>query len=833
MPNKLVKRSTSQRALSKDQAQGTFLKRPATSHQRSATLQEWTLRETSYSTPATPYLSGDVEPIWRPFFERGYPRKRHTSVNTRDNPSVRTISPSAFLQPTLMLGSEIEVFDDPNDRVEEVLDAENAPKVASTGRERVIRSLSSVNRATRRRHFTDPTVKVTKRVVNGTMTPATNSSPASPLDVESRPGPHSYSSSPPFVPIQHKFSFKKRQSTVPSDPTTVSSDNDTRVFTDDDSMDFQSDSAYDSLTTRATVSSHSAFRTPKLDALFSYSQTGPQEEADTTLASLVQKATLGENVKHTHSGQSNKQLRGIGIAAIEEDISQMDWIGRPGTPTTPSRSPSLSNEDYNMTPIPQRLQYFGSPLKSSPPVLTTTAVSANVGTPEFVGPQRQEHFDIDDIDWSPKSDKRENGSNSTLRQDTTSQLHATIPSPDLPMRSSYPGFIDEEDSESDRRQSSIFDWSEHQKVGVEGQGGLQIRPKTVHGKQGYDGPRSRSSGRKGPTQMHLRSQSVPNSRDPNAEQPPPSTTKFGTWGLGHKPVSEEWSDDFEFDEGDDEASPQISSSALIPTNRGTARGVKVPQAIIDRQASVRIQFGQVQEFMLLVEELKSLRTRGAALQLLETHSKQLWKDAESIIDLATINNEEDDLMVRPCSPTPSDMFDDESPVASRIGPDRSTADELRRNSSALRTVSSPATPPHGRPRGESLAQAKNLLQSIHQNRSGFDSSPMEPENYTHRKLPFDTQDLNDLVVRSGVITRALKEIVRKAEGFSISPSKTPPKTLDPAFSRIFNAPDTSPCPPFRKPGLPKSKSANSYLLEKYGDNTTSTPTSPTPTALIL
>jgi hypothetical protein len=55
-----------------------------------------------------------------------------------------------------------------------------------------------------------------------------------------------------------------------------------------------------------------------------------------------------------------------------------------------------------------------------------------------------------------------------------------------------------------------------------------------------------------------------------------------------------------------------------------------------------------------------------------------------------------------------------------------------------------------------------------------------------QKLPFDTSSLKDLVVRAGVVTRALKEVIRKAEGVATSPQNVFPQ--DPPFRRIFDKP---------------------------------------------
>ena len=361
------------------------------------------------------------------------------------------------------------------------------------------------------------------------------------------------------------------------------------------------------------------------------------------------------------------------------------------------------------------------------------------------------------------------------------------------------------EQQSARRQS-IFDWSEHAKLGIDQSNGVGPRPQTVHGKHSNHVGRSRPSGRKSNAAMHLRSQSVPVNRDSLAENNPPSSAvKFGTWALGTKPVSEEWSDDFEFDDSNQFEAAAAAAAEDKAKNLESIQSVKVPQSIIDRQQSVHIQFGQVRDFMLLVEELKRLRIRGADLGLLGSHSRQLWDDAESIIDLATVN-EECDALPRPASPVSSDIFIEETPP-----PKKAFEDEFGRTIDR-RSISNPATPPSGRPRGESL-QTKNFLAAIHQHRTIVESPPSErtTPGRDRDKLPFDTADLRDLVVRAGVITRALKEIVRKAEGVSLSPERPAQKLQEPFYQQIFDPPDSSPSPGLKKPHLPKSRSANSYL----------------------
>lgn len=317
--------------------------------------------------------------------------------------------------------------------------------------------------------------------------------------------------------------------------------------------------------------------------------------------------------------------------------------------------------------------------------------------------------------------------------------------------------------------------------------------------------------------MHFRSQSVPVNREGPGDEFNPAS-KYQTWRLGAKPVSEEWSDDFEFDESQivEVASPIVNEG--VDSFKDSVRSVRIPQAIMDRQPSVHLQFGQVQEFMALVEELKRLRLRGSELEILHGPAKPLWEDAESIINLATINDEDEPLPpILGSSPASSDPFAELPPLPINNMPPRRPTISGRRSVSAM-------TPPqiHGRARGESLAHARQLIQVMHQSREGQESSPRDIEIHQQKKLPFDTQDLKDLVVRSGAVTKALKQEISRAEGLSSSPQKTPSRRAERTndqnhpLSEIFKAPPPSleSSPLFHKtskPTLPKSRSANSYL----------------------
>ena len=798
MPNKLIKRSTSVRAVSTNEAKGSFFRRPATSHRRSASQIPTSAPQPIIPAPVVPEPSPSLTTVaseWRPYFDTGYSRKRHTSDTTHDG-TIRTVSTPYLRRPTL-ISARVVQRQDPHDDIDESRPLTSPSELSTIQRRQRLRPTLTFRKATRQRNFTDPTVRVFKEDVQGSILPASRYSPLSPVSRSSTFNfdiPHGtpvFASSPPMQQAPHQsIAVHKRVSTTHSDMNTTSSDNDTRVFTDDDSMDFQSDSAYDSLATRATASSHSGFRQPKIETIFDEPISEQGERGGTSLEDLMQRSTLHEQHPRPVEPEWAENV-GMGITGISKDENMHDFSAPQAF--TPIKSSALSSiEELTATPVAlgQRAKLIDIPSSSPPSVLRHPLASTRATKVHY--PEDMDVDGGDSIDWSPKSTRDSPIPSGTLPENPAKR-HAShrIASPHPP---------------DSTERSSIFDWSEQQK---EASNGFVPRPRTVHGKHTNEAGRSRASGRKSTNTTHLRSQSVPVNREigVDIEAPPSAAAKFGTWGLGNKPVSEEWSDDFEFDDIDDSKDMKVTKVVIEPSQRDSMRSVKVPQTILDRQASVHLQFGQVQEFMMLVEELKRLRSRGVALELLEGQSRQVWEEAENIINLATLNDE-DDGPLRPPSPISSDIFGEESSPNGRRFSVEERRDPLQRRS--VSSPATPATPPFTRPRGESLMQAKSFLQIIQQNRA--DSSPAAPPSQQRQeKTPFDTQDLRELVTRAGVINRALKEIVRKAEGVTVSPQRTPQRNYDPTFSHIFNPPENSPCPPFKKPGLPKSKSANSYL----------------------
>ncbi|KAL1872177.1 hypothetical protein Plec18167_006780 [Paecilomyces lecythidis] len=313
---------------------------------------------------------------------------------------------------------------------------------------------------------------------------------------------------------------------------------------------------------------------------------------------------------------------------------------------------------------------------------------------------------------------------------------------------------------------SLFDWSEQPWSDRDFQD-IEFRPRTVHGKQGNDTRGSRTSGRKGPSALHLRSQSVPVSREPAfSSDSRQSSVKFGTWGLGSKGVTEDWDGDFEFDDSDGQS---IDDGAKA-INTSHQRGMKVPKAIMDRQASVHGQFGQVQELTLLVEELKRLRLHANLLQIAQGPSNELWKEAEGIINLATLDDD-DTASFPDTPPSTSYGFDDFDVEASSGSPDMPLSRSLP-TTSYLSSHSS-----------KDSSNAKSILETIYQQRG---TPELVGGDGQSRKLPFDTDSLRDLVARAGVVTRALKDTIREAEGATTASENGQPP--NPPFSRIFEHP---------------------------------------------
>ena len=591
--------------------------------------------------------------------------------------------------------------------------------------------------------------------------------------------------------------------------TTIESDDDHKIFTsgEEDELDFQSDTAWDSLPTRATTSSYSGAKGPGIGTIFDESPpSNAVEEKLRTLEDLMVTGSFQDHLseKHGHTEDEENDYFSTPIAHKYQDEGE-DF----GTPVRRKKTPLRDHDSIGQSSIDDDL-----------------FLDAHDEIPEQLSVVSKEPSDsLLEDDWELDDDLSTND----LTKD--SPLYALRHAGRRIFSAHFADHPSEQEEDFDMgvslpsssrnvsgSKSSLFDWSEPQHAQSDVSRGA-YRPRTAHSKQGWDPRSGRALGRQKASALHLRSQSVPVIREPAESGDNQINPKFGTWGLGNKGVSEDWNDDFDFDEASEE---NIETKSTFGERVSLGGGMKVPQEILDRQASVHGQFGQVQELTLLVQELKRLQTQADALGLMGGPSAELWKEAEGIINLATLDDEDKEFMPPQSPSSDFDAFED-SPAGNRprkqsilsayresFGSDKDTGS--RKSSPATAKVTSPMTPPQNRPRTSSVAQARSVLEVIHQQRSTSHtprSNTSTPQQL--RKLPFDTQSLRDLVVRAGVVTRALKEIVRKAQDLPESPIPELEDHPSPAFSKIFESPS------LRK-SLPQGRSTNSYLRSSLNGN---------------
>jgi hypothetical protein len=591
--------------------------------------------------------------------------------------------------------------------------------------------------------------------------------------------------------------------------TLIGSDNDVRGFAsgDEDDMDFQSDTVYDSLRSGATGSmrSHNA----PLDSMF--------DESPPSLNGHTKSKRLS-----IHEMLNNGTFQEGTNRIVEEDEGM----------STPVKGAGRSQEDILQTPVRMNSIETDEPFQSSPP-------SFSLATKDFDRLSLDD--ETEDEDWT-KDD--ENMDMSGQLSPPSSSLNSRRVSASF--RSALADLTHSGSANSnsllnpDRPKSNLFDWSEPSSAEKLDSMGNSPRPKTAHVKQIADGRGGRTVGRRGPSALHIRSQSVPVVPDGTGLRDHSKlTTKFGTWGLGAKGVSEDWDNDFEFETpGEDDADDGDSKMENS--------GMLVPPAIQASQASVVGHVGQIREVCLLVEDLKRLRLLAREKNLLHGPSSSLWKEAEGIIALA-VPDEEDPTLSPPHSPS-SVVFDTEAyedkfldygvdaedierpeapfEVLNRHG--RPTGFVYDGNTVRRRSVFSPdddifgagginsppirehlrplSVSPHHSSMKSSADVARSVMETMHQTRSTSDPLLQTLTSQSSNKMPFDTTSLRDLVHRASVLSRTLADLIRKADGGSQSPEASPHRESSPAFTRVFTDPMASP-----PKNLIRSHSNNSIL----------------------
>lgn len=236
----------------------------------------------------------------------------------------------------------------------------------------------------------------------------------------------------------------------------------------------------------------------------------------------------------------------------------------------------------------------------------------------------------DDYDWTRDDDEI---LSNPLSPPTSSINSRRGPSP--PLRSALASISGNSGSDSytisvptERPRSNLFDWAE---PAIEKGDDSLSRPKTASGKQETDLRGGRPSNRKGLQIAHIRSQSVP--VVPDLQDSSKCAPKFGTWAVS-KNASEDWDDDFDFEEASNAGS---GSGSKIPSK---GLSMRVPQSIQATQPTVKAHSGQIRELSLLVSSLKRLCRQGRELKLVNGEAAPLWKEAENIIALASPDEEE-------------------------------------------------------------------------------------------------------------------------------------------------------------------------------------------------
>ncbi|KAI9847749.1 MAG: hypothetical protein M1838_000794 [Thelocarpon superellum] len=565
------------------------------------------------------------------------------------------------------------------------------------------------------------------------------------------PGPPS---SPPSLPAArlHRFS-----AAAPSEraSTLVDSDNELRAsaLLSEDDLDFQSETVFDSLRTGATGSSTGA-RGPGIEHIFDESPPHKLAKARSRVAQVMAPTA---HVRDVFAEPSHD------IPEESESTSTPRREGHHG----PSEDPMPSRRGSE-DPAPK-----DQPTSSRP--LNTDTLDYDLLGTESHHPRWSLDGDDDEEDWDQMDELM--GPNHTLST-------PKIQSQRTPSRS------------PSRRTDHL----------AARDGGA--RPKIVQAKSANPPRGSRPNVRPRLNAVHARSQSVPVVPDPDTQhERGAGAARYGTWGLGSKVVSEDWNEDFDFEGTDDFP----DGSQARGTDEGAAREgtMIVPEAIRARQANVIGHLGHVRDFALLVEDLKRLRTLAVAKKIVHGPSAELWKEAEGIIDLATLDDDSLDLPP-PRSPASSgfgfDPFDGEPAPLQLDARGRrksvlSLDDDIFGGAGVTpptphRPRDRPDPPPQSSPaasgraahktdRDDSAAVAKSVVKTMHQRRTTSDPVLGAIDSNQQSKVFFDTTTLRDLVAHVTILTRRLTEIVRTADSVSSTPSQSPKLSPTPSLGQVL------------------------------------------------
>jgi hypothetical protein len=612
---------------------------------------------------------------------------------------------------------------------------------------------------------------------------------------------------PPSPTLVQAGVLPSRHSLAPSEQASTlvgSSDNEVRGLGsgDEDDADFQSETLFDSLRTGATRSTSGGPRGPRIETIFDESP--PSKPKVTALRDLLPPGAFGEPTIHGAAGHHS-------IAEEEESISTPVRTVRPerSLQDSPSFTRTLSAPLFpSLVPSPP-------PSMPKPLSLGTLEWDSRAGDDDDSSRWSREEADAEDS-WVDLPTVSHIATPVSLRRSHPHML-VSGPSPKPP---TTPQHFTTDHGDRDAR-SSIFDWSEQQPADKSSGNRTPPRPRTVHGKKDADRRGSRSVGRRVPSGLHARSQSVPVVPDAAGKRNTVVTNKFGTWGVGSKGVTEDWNDDFDFSELTE--NPVAEDAGDTPrVDSGLA--MVVPKNIQEQQNNVLANIGLLREWGLLIEELKEHRIRAVALGIAEGPHSGVWEEVDAMIDLA--DQEADHEGVAGMSPPSSPGFDEDA-FEDMSGPNHSpSAGRARRKSAspgddhprnhtpsqqprrktilppnyAIFAPQSSPTPPKStyetprkssgskpivtRPRKDSEAKARSVIEALQQRKTIYEPSSDAPPTPSSKKVPFDTATLRRIVPYVNTLTRRVKDVIRDAEGLYSSPS-TSPRHEGPPFSKIF------------------------------------------------
>ncbi|KAK7186570.1 hypothetical protein PSPO01_07527 [Paraphaeosphaeria sporulosa] len=640
-----------------------------------------------------------------------------------------------------------------------------------------------------------------------------DSTPESMRTAETKPSAAAATNQPPPSPtVAQTGARPSRNSMAPSEQasTLVGSDNDARGAGtgDEDDADLQSETVFDSLRTGGARSTSGA-RGPRIETIFDESP--PAKVKVTALRDLLPKGTFREQTLDAAPGQQS-------IAEEEESIATPVRTTVPDWPI--HDSPTFSRG--SAAPL------FPDLIPSSPPDMPKPL---NLGTLEW---DSRVEDDGSSSAWSIDDDNEDSWGD--LPPPLPGVLVASPvsfgrPTPQLfasrsSSRIATPHHLNFDHGDREAR-SSIFDWSEQQPADKSSGNRTPPRPSTVHGKKDADRRGGRVVGRRAPSGLHVRSQSVPVAPDATGKRSTVVTNKFGTWGVGSKGVTEDWNDDFDFaDLAEETSAPGTVQSQRVDSGMAMV----VPNHIQEQQNNVLANIGLLREWGLLIEELKEQRVRAAYLGILDGPHAAMWEEVDAMIDLADQEAEHEGVPrlsppsspgfdevafddVSHSSPIPNGAVKRRSGLASNALGKNNTPSKSPSNSNSRKTIlppnhqifgpqsspvppksryESPAPPTDviqhiGRPRKDSEAKARSIIEALQQRRSTHESLvDIQPPPST-KKVPFDTATLRRIVPHVNGLTHRVKQTLREAEGLYSSPSTSPNKEAAVPFSREYLA----------------------------------------------